>query len=307
MNRDVCLIIATKDHSTKIDRMLCVIAELGVLGDIKVYVVDSSADSKTQEICAAYSQAMWLDARGKGKTQALNMAVLAASSDFIAFLDDDAVPIGNRWLDPLLKHFDDDNVGYVSGRVLAEEKRTAAQVAWEGKGALDKGIKFLRLGKLFFNKPQLKGLQVQLATMGANHVVRRSVFDKIGLHDERFGPGQKVPGAGADLDLTYRVLQAGYSVVYEPSSLVYHSHPEAFEELREKLYLYGIGDTAIHCKFLFEFGDWRSFFQLLYRPAQNLGRAIRNLLGLHPMPARCSLHSTMGNFAGVFFYLKYRR
>lgn len=41
---------------------------------------------------------------------------------------------------------------------------------------------------------------VQLVTMGANHMVKREVLLEIGAHDERFGPGEVIEGAGADLD-----------------------------------------------------------------------------------------------------------
>lgn len=307
MGSSVCLVIATKNRPENVKRTLAVIDGLGVLGEITTYIADSSTDSATKELCAAFPRVTWLDTRGKGKTESLNVALQATRSKFVAFLDDDAVPYENRWLDPLLAHFADPLVGYVSGRVLAEEQRTEAQRSWQQKGALDKGGRPLRLDQEFFNRYQLKGLQVQLATMGANHVVRRSVFETIGLHDERFGPGQNIPGAGADLDLTYRVLRAGYAVVYEPCSAVYHRHPESFSELKARLYEYGIGDTAVHCKFLFEFGDWRSFLQLFYRPSQNLVRALGNLFGKYPLPASCSLYSIVGNFAGPVFYLRHRR
>lgn len=307
MATETCLIVATKDHSLNIKLLLSVIRDVGVLGTIDIYVADSSSDSTTRDICNSFPRVIWLDTRGKGKTASLNVALFASKSEFVAFLDDDSVPYENRWLEPLLEHFSDPRVGYVSGRVLAEQETTDAQRAWQQKGALDKGVRQIRLGRNFFRNFQLKGLQVQLATMGANHIVRRSVFDVIGPHDERFGPSQTIPGAGADLDLTYRVLRAGYDVVYEPRSATYHRHPASFEELKQRLYEYGVGDTAIHTKFLFEFGDWRSLCQIFYRPGQNLYRCLSSLAGHYPLPASCSLYSVAGNMKGPFSYLKHRR
>ena len=142
--------------------------------------------------------------------------------------------------------------------------------------------------------------------MGANHVVRREIINEIGAHDEKFGPGELIEGAGADLDLTYKILKNGYSIVYDPNAIVAHHHPDSLKELRSKLFLYGISDTAIHMKFLIEFKDIRSLFQLIYRPAQNLWRMFKSLLGKYPLSADMLMAGIIGNLIGPIKYIKYK-
>ena len=41
--------------------------------------------------------------------------------------------------------------------------------------------------------------------------------------DEALGPGMP-SGVGEDSYLLYRIVRAGYTVVYEPAAFVYHRH-----------------------------------------------------------------------------------
>ncbi|MCC6449651.1 MAG: glycosyltransferase [Candidatus Aureabacteria bacterium] len=74
----------------------------------------------------------------------------------------------------------------------------------------------------------------------ANAMFRRSVFDKVGLFDERF------PSAGGeDLDLGWRVHRAGYRMKYSPSARVVHRHKSSIRQLFRQHYRYGYGWTVI--------------------------------------------------------------
>ncbi len=305
--REISLIIPTKDRPDNVDRLLGSLQDFGYLerSDFKPVVVDSSSTPDTRQVTLSYP-AEYIPAKGLGKSTAMNLAIDNLPSKYIAFLDDDIVVLNSQWLDRLMSNFSEESVAYVSGRVIAAETTTEAQEKWEKKGALDKGTKRIVAGPEFFNRFYLHGVPVQLVTMGANHVVKREVLQEIEGHDERFGPGEPIGGAGADLDLTYKVLQHGHTVVYDPTAVVAHHHPDTMEELKSKLYVYGISDTAIHTKFFVEFGDARSLFQLVYRPGQNASRMLRSLAGRYPLPANILLAGIAGNLIGPYEYFKHR-
>ena len=48
-----------------------------------------------------------------------------------------------------------------------------------------------------------------------NLCLKREVFDDVGLFDEEFVKGQ-------DLELNYRIIQAGYKLLYSPKITVVH-------------------------------------------------------------------------------------
>ena len=55
---------------------------------------------------------------------------------------------------------------------------------------------------------------------------------------------------GEDLDLFIRLVQNGFSIVYDPSVIVFHDDPDSLRELRGHAYRYGIGLTAMLTKHL---------------------------------------------------------
>ena len=82
---------------------------------------------------------------------------------------------------------------------------------------------------------------------GANTAVLASAARAIGGFDVRLGAGTPAWG-GEDIDLYLRMLQAGGALVYEPSALICHDHPDRPERLRSEAFHYGIGLTAMLAK-----------------------------------------------------------
>jgi GT2 family glycosyltransferase len=75
----------------------------------------------------------------------------------------------------------------------------------------------------------------------------RSVFDEIGVFDERLGPGTAFPSA-EDNDIGFRLLESGYRIFYIPEAILYH---RAWRSSRENLSLewrYGVGRGAYYAK-----------------------------------------------------------
>lgn len=303
MRTTVTLLIPTRDRPDNVEFLLRSLRHYGYLSrpNFDILVVEGSNNADTQSVCSRYG-AKFLPADHRPKSAAMNYALDHITSDFVAFLDDDIVILDEHWLDKLLRNFSIPEVAYVSGKVVAYELNTAAQIKWEKKGALNKGDRRLEFGPEFFHKWRLIGVPTTLFTMGANHLVRKSALDAVGAHDARFGPGCSVGGASADHDLTYKILRCGYQVIYDPEAKVAHRHPEDMADLRSRIFNYGIADTAIHTKFLVEYRDLRSAGQLIYRPAQQFWRLVRSIVGKYPLPADVLLLGIIGNVIGPFAY-----
>ena len=307
--KDTLLFIPVKlDDTRVIKRLLDSLKHSGYFRDSSFGVVvvdDRCPNSKVKTLCSEYP-VTYLRTKGVGKMAALNYAVRRTSSKYVAFTDQDNIVVSANWLQTLKSNFTLKDIGYVSGKVTLFQAESEAQKRWEKKGALNKGNEKLVFGKEFFEKFRLRGVPVNLCTAGSNHIMPRKVLEKIGFHDERFGPGAFVDGAGGDLDITYRVLKRGYTVIYDPKAVIGHEHPTTFPSLRNKMFSYGISDTAIHLKFLFEFGDIRSFFQVFYRIGQNTSRFLRSFTGSYPLPPHVALASILGNLVGLIKYLELR-
>ena len=67
-----------------------------------------------------------------------------------------------------------------------------------------------------------------------------SLFDRIGGFDPALDVGT-VTNGGGDLEMFFRVLQEGQTLVYEPSALVRHRHRRDYAQLRTQITNFGIG------------------------------------------------------------------
>jgi len=307
--KDTLLFIPVKlDDTRAIKRLLDSLKHNGYFRDSSfgiVVVDDGCPNPEVKRLCSEYP-VTYLRTKGVGKMAALNYAVRRTSSKYVAFTDQDNIVVSANWLQTLKLNFTSKDIGYVSGKVTLFKSESEAQKRWEKKGALNKGNEKIVFGKEFFEKFRLRGVPVNLCTVGSNPIMPRKILEEIGFHDERFGPGAFVDGAGGDLDITYKILKRGYTVIYDPKAVIGHEHPTTFSSLRNKMFSYGISDTAIHLKFLFEFGDIRSFFQVFYRIGQNTLRFLRSLTGSYPLPPHVALASILGNLVGPIKYLELR-
>ena len=128
-----------------------------------------------------------------GPGGARNAARPFVTTPLVAFLDAD-VDASPAWMSALLAHFDDPRVGLVAPRVLGERG-----------SPLDLGAEPARIRA---------GTRVSYVP-GAALVVRMEAFDAVGGFDPTLRFGE-------DVDLVWRLDEAGWRCRYEPASVVWH-------------------------------------------------------------------------------------
>lgn len=154
-------------------------------------------------------------AHNQGPATARNTARALVDTPLVAFVDAD-VGTGDRaiWLRPLLPHFDDPSVGLVAPRVAGEDG-----------SPLDLGGEPARIRA---------GTRVSYVP-GAALVVRVDALDSIGGFDPTLRFGE-------DVDLVWRLDEAGWRCRYEPTSTVWHEpRPNIRARLRQHA---GYGSSA---------------------------------------------------------------
>ena len=151
----------------------------------------------------------------RGPAAARNAARSSVTTELVAFLDADvSVSAGDRrrvWLAPLVAHFDDPRVGLVAPRVQGEVG-----------SPLDLGVAPARVRA---------GSRVSYVP-GAAIVVRVAALDSIGWFDERLRFGE-------DVDLVWRLDQAGWRCRYEPTASVWHQPRPTWRGRLAQHYGYG--------------------------------------------------------------------
>ncbi|MGA4792465.1 mycofactocin biosynthesis glycosyltransferase MftF [Nocardia sp. AB354] len=189
---DVTLVVPVKDNEPGARRVL---AASGVAR--RVIVDDGSA--------IPIVGASVRHTRPRGPAAARNAGWRTARTELVAFLDSDTEPQAD-WLTTVLPLFDDPQVSAVAPRVRTAADPSSPFARYESdRGSLDMGAdpavvrSFGRVGYV----------------PSAALVVRRSALELVGGFDERLRFGE-------DVDLVWRLIDAGLLVRYEPGAVVEH-------------------------------------------------------------------------------------
>ncbi|MEP7200969.1 MAG: mycofactocin biosynthesis glycosyltransferase MftF [Ilumatobacteraceae bacterium] len=140
----------------------------------------------------------------RGPAAARNAGLAEVTTSLVAFVDTD-VDLDDDWLDALLPHFNDPRVALVAPRVLSTDAPTIIGEYESVRSPLDLGDQPARIAA---------GSRVSYVP-GAALVVRTDMLRAIGGFDEAFRTGE-------DVDMVWRLIEAGHRCRYEPSSIVHH-------------------------------------------------------------------------------------
>lgn len=215
----ISVILPTKDRGPAIDRTMdALLAQSLPRGDYEVAVVDNASSPENARALVAWTEAhpdvlRYVHEAEPGLNHARNAGVRAARGPVVAFLDDDAVPAPD-WLEQLLAVFDArPQTWAVGGRIVSEF--TSAPPAWLD----DRLAVFL---SDFDRGEELQVLRYDDYPRGANMAFRRAAFDAVGVFAPCLDRRGDLLLSNGDIEMCYRVEQAGHEVVYAPRASVQH-------------------------------------------------------------------------------------
>ncbi|MGM7671096.1 mycofactocin biosynthesis glycosyltransferase MftF [Microbacterium sp. A93] len=156
-----------------------------------------------------------------GPGGARNTGFTATSAPFVAFIDADALA-GPDWVTRLRPLFDDAHLGAVGPRVRPDVRgESAVELYEETRSELDMGAAPSRV---------VHGVPVGWLPSAAV-LVRRSA-----VTDPPFEPGLRV---GEDVDLFWRMDEAGWTVRYVPDVVVHHELRASWRHFTSRRVMYG--------------------------------------------------------------------
>ncbi|WP_167478107.1 mycofactocin biosynthesis glycosyltransferase MftF [Nocardia arthritidis] len=166
--------------------------------------------------------------RRQGPAAARNAGLRAATTEFVAFLDSDVVP-RSGWLEVMLGHFSDPEVALVAPRIVALDPESNTLARYEHtRSSLDLGRREAAV--------QSRGLVSYVPS--AALLVRRRVLLGEGGFDESMRVAE-------DVDLCWRLEQAGWRLRYEPAAHVAHDHRVSFRAWFGRKLFYGTGAAPL--------------------------------------------------------------
>lgn len=144
-----------------------------------------------------------------GFSSTVNKGVAHAGGDIVVLLNTDVIP-RKDFLMPLLSHFEDETVFAVG---CLDESIEGGKTVKRGRG-VGKWWK----GFLMHSAGTLDKSDTLWVSCGSG-AFRRSIWEKLGGLHEIYNPFY-----WEDIDLSYRAIKAGYTVLFEGKSIVIHEH-----------------------------------------------------------------------------------
>ncbi|CAN5735816.1 mycofactocin biosynthesis glycosyltransferase MftF [soil metagenome] len=227
-HRDVTVVIPVRDNIFGVRRLVT------SMRGMRVLVVDDGSANPVQlsDFAGAHCDVEVLrHPVSRGPAAARNTGLAASVTDFVAFLDSDVVP-RRGWLEALLGHFCDPAVALVAPRIVGMSQTDNMVGRYEAiRSSLDLGHR---------EAPVLPYSTVSYVPSAAI-ICRRSALLDLGGFDESMHSGE-------DVDLCWRLVEAGARLRYEPIALVAHEHRTKLRDWLARRAFYGTSAAPLSAR-----------------------------------------------------------
>ncbi len=172
--------------------------------DLEIIVADNGSNDGTQELVKKEFPKVCLVDLGynSGVTKGRNAGIKAATGDILIFVDDDAVLRDREATNKVVTKFAANQKLAILGFREKNYFAPSEPIQWHfpGKKADEYGDR--EFSTCYYP--------------GAGHAMRKSYLEKVGLYPDYFFYSTE------ELDLSYRILDAGYEIKYTPTVEVFH-------------------------------------------------------------------------------------
>ncbi len=310
----VSVVVPTYDRPQDLRECLSSLTAQATVRSLEIIVVDNHpASGLAPAVVADFPGVVLVNEARRGRSYASNKGFAAAGSEIIASIDDDVVPPPD-WLEKLVAPLVRTDVAAVTGNTLPFELDTPAQRIFEKHFGFWRGADRWDADSEWFRSFRRRAVRTARLGGTGNFAFKASILThpRIGLMEEVLGAG--MVGTGEDTYLFYKLLQAGYTIVFEPSAYAWHKHRRGMTTLRKQIYDYSKGHIAYQLVTLLHDRDLRVIWELgIAIPRWNLRLLARCVKGRllrkqDYFPLRLILTQILGYFAGPWaLWRAYRR
>lgn len=193
----------------------------------EVIVVNDGSTDNLAEIVARYAFVKLISTANRGLSSARNTGMYNASGDIIAYIDDDAYP-DSHWLHYLAYAYMNSSHAAMGGpNIIPDEDGPIATCVANAPGG---PVHVLETDEIAEHVP------------GCNFSVKRDVLLKIGGFDPIYR------AAGDDVDVCWRIQEAGHTIGFHPSALVWHHRRNSLKAYWRQQKGYGKAEALLEAK-----------------------------------------------------------
>jgi rhamnosyltransferase len=215
----ISVVIPTLNAGPEFEELLKKISAQEGNFDIETLVIDSGSTDSTAELARRYGAVVHRIPKTEfdhGATR--NLGISLARGEFVALTVQDAVPLGERWLATMVENLERDErvAGVYSRQIPRQESSALTRVLINdlATASPERREQFAESPERYRKMPPRKRRRLAVFD-DVSSCLRRSVWEKVPYEKTDFGE---------DIRWGNRVVEAGYKIVYEPRSAVFHSH-----------------------------------------------------------------------------------
>lgn len=298
--------VCTRNRATLLRRCLAALVAMREAGlergpAVDILVVDNApSGDHTRQAAADFPGVRYTMAPTPGLGVSRHHALASTDRPWLAFVGDDAV-VDPFWLERLAEAIVvSPTAGCFTGPILPLKLETEAQLRFERTGGFGNGFDWERYGRERWDDPTYPADAGRFGA-GACMVFRTEAMRSLGGFDEALDTGSPSVGGG-DLGMFYRIVRAGYRLVYVPGLLVHEEHRSDMAGLARQYFSWGHRTMASLRKN--EDADPgmrdRQRALLLRWTWAKLRALLRSLSGRGPLPPPFVLAEIGGGIAGYF-------
>jgi len=234
----VSVVVAVRNEIQYIEKCITSLLNQDYEGTYEIIVVDGMSTDGTYELLQNIQESFQFKLLRNRKINAAagrNIGIENAEGDHIAFIDGDAIA-AHDWLAQINSAFEEGQAAGVGGPDLLPEdsNETAKMIGLVMTSPLASG------GSL---NPSTQHAMMQEERWvehipTCNLCLKREVFESVGVFDEEFVKGQ-------DLELSYRIVKAGYKLLYSPKIKVVHYRKQRIADFAKQIYKWAKAKVAI--------------------------------------------------------------
>lgn len=190
--------------------------------DVTVVVVDNNSTDDTRGVAQTYQtqfegRLRYILEQNQGKSHALNAGIAGTNGDLVGMIDDDE-QVDERWFEVVREWFGRSDIDFIGGPYKPTwETEPPDWLPQNYPGVIG------RMDEV--KEVRTFGLDYPGMLMGGNAVVRRAIFDQIGLYNPSLGPTDKRLFRGEDDDMYERLIAAEARGKYVPDLIIFHYIP----------------------------------------------------------------------------------